>query len=391
MKEWWNNYKKKLEPRADEVRHLKIDTLETFGTESFETYFAFFKRLFAQGRSIESVVREYVPRLLPGIWKAALHPGISLGYALQIQNVNAATYALAYWSYKWALFDESLKIDCAPVPPELTVSGSAPKTASSAEVAQMPKSLGDLFAKGKSSAEDKTSGKTQRGKEGDEVDEPLGFWNILQDMQEEAGESLVTDAPRGFSERLIRVRDNPTYHAALYHGFQRLQKYLNSEYPDSKSMLRWTNSAAFAVFRTTFCKEFFLLHVLTSLHAMRYLLSYIDDESERRKAVLYFNFVFLAIYLAQGAPNTDMRVQYDLSQSKVDDMEEDMMRWRKIHDKVLEYSDEHVIKLVHVAKWNFDTESDPYLRELFLDCAETIESNVALNGDGYIFRPAAID
>lgn len=371
---------------------MKIETLETFGTESFETYFAFFARLFAQGRSIDSVVREYAPRLLPGIWKAALHPSISLGYALQIDNVKAANYALAYWCYKWAPYDESLKIECAPVPPELTASGSSPKTASSAQVAKMPPSLGSLFAKGKSSPADKPKVKSQKGKESEDVNEPLGFWNILRDMQEEAGETLVTDAPRGFSERLLRVRDNPTFHSALRNGYQRLQSYLNQEYPDSKSMLRWTNSAAFAVFRTTFCREFFLLHILTSLHALRYILSFVDNEAERRNIVLFFNFCFLAIYLAQGAPNTDMRIQYDLMQSaEGENVEEDVTRWKKVHDKVLTYQDEHAIKLVHVAKWNFDTEADPYLRELFLDSAETLQANVDENGKGYTFRPSAID
>lgn len=388
VKEWWMEYKKRLEPRSGEVRHLKIDVLETFGTESFETYFAFFTRLFAQGRSIESVVREYVPRLLPGIWRSALHPSISLGYALQTQNQNAAAYALAYWCYKWAIYDDTVKINCAQVPASLTQSGRQPQTVPSSELGEMPKSLGDLFTSGKSRSKDAKMAQPQKGKESVDVEEQQGFWSILQDMRLEAGEALVNDAPRGFSERLLRVRDNPNFRSALHNGFYRLQEMLNNEYPDSKSMMRWLNSAAFAVFRTTFCREFFLLHIITSLHAMRYIISYVEDEMERRNSLLFFAFCFLAVYMAEGAPKPDVSVQYNLMEASDANKEDwETGRWEKVVNKILGYSDEHAIKIVHVAKWNFEHESDRYLKQLFIDCAETIEANVNQQGNGYCFRP----
>lgn len=393
VQQWYDSYKQKLEPRRNDAKQLNVDKLDSFGTETFDTYFAFFEQQMKQGKSLEDLVSEYVPKLLPGMWKGALHPVISLGYALQTKNDIAGIYGLAYWAASFEIFDDSIQIQCAPVS-ETASSGSSgdknsKRTGISAE--KLDDLSDDLFKFENSGFESSSQMVSQKGKESIEVGEKVGIWKILKDMREEAGSALQsgTETSRKFTERLLGVRDNATLRTAHHRAYSRVQAHLNSQHPDSASMLRWTNGAVFAIFRANNCKEFFLLHSITGLHALRFIAPLIKGEEERRKAVLLFNFVMLAVYLAEGAPHTDgFKIEYDtesVNESQIESWEAG--RWKKVIEATHDYKDEHVLKLVQTAKWNFDHEDNIRLKELFLICAEQMLDRVDREGNGYTFRP----
>lgn len=69
--------------------------------QSFPAYLLYFKELHAlngSGGSVDKIVRDYLPLLMPGLAGGAFHPLIRLAYAIELADEAETIYSLAYFA-----------------------------------------------------------------------------------------------------------------------------------------------------------------------------------------------------------------------------------------------------------------------------------------------------
>ena len=173
---------------------------------------------------------------------------------------------------------------------------------------------------------------------------------------------------------------------------------IDSEPSSSASIANAIGWAVMRLFLETEGTDFFLLHLVTSYHALLPCLLYIRSEKDRLHLLECFSSAILAVYLVQGSkPLTPPELIFPVphaSQSPGFSSKDHRLGWlaswvkdrfskwthsssggesnalihpehfQEIWDYIQSrvvpfYQDEHVIKLVYVCKWNFDrTPSD---------------------------------
>ena len=66
--------------------------------QSFPAYLRYFKELHADKGTVDKIVRDYLPLLMPGLAGGAFHPLIRLAYAIELADEAETVYSLAYFA-----------------------------------------------------------------------------------------------------------------------------------------------------------------------------------------------------------------------------------------------------------------------------------------------------
>lgn len=95
LEAFFEHYRPKLRLRSAPA--AATDPVASFGAAAdFEGVFAFFKNGVAE-RGIDAVLREWLPRFIPGIAASAFHAAIRLGYGLEASDDSEVCFGLADW------------------------------------------------------------------------------------------------------------------------------------------------------------------------------------------------------------------------------------------------------------------------------------------------------
>lgn len=390
MQQWYSKYEKQLEKQPSAATQQEVDALFTDGWKSrlgerdmrkFPIFLRYFELELRRLGSVRSLINEYLPPLLIGGWVSAFHCIIDLGWAIWIGNEKAVLLALAYWASAYVVFDDSLVIKHNT---SATTSSFILDTATTGLKAEKD---GKSFEK-KSSKFPPSSTSSR---------DEMFIWDVLRDMRD-GNKDLQRPAPaakeRGLTARILLVRDDTNKLSAIRKYFNLVQEHLNVAYPDNQSLEHWCNDTVWKLFRNSVhapAYDFFFLHLITAFHSIRLILPFIEDPSERRRVMLFFVYCILLLFVVQGMPAPNNIVHYGNENNKNDESNrksQQQERWKRCFEKSINYEDEHVIKLVHVAKWNYDREDRGEESEaLYLDCAECLLSRIDKNGNGYVFNP----
>lgn len=489
VKSWYEAYKTKLNPisaeesgKSSKKHNWRSNSEITSeaewkehlgaGTQHFEAYYAFFTREKERLGTLEAVLKNYVPKLIFGIWRAAFHCAIDLGWALWIRHEEYALYALAYWSSVYQIYTDRLEesIDLTTCAPHRTLAGdrqrmewemgsslanwekmkerreekeeerereekSKPASAAGKQDAELDaspthvQSSGRRMEKGKKAEEGE--GKAEAKKERmerevshlhtgsrdcspapghsscsfvscSECQDNFDFWSYLEAIREEEkdlwekavlGTLPPIHATKGFTERLLAITKDEEMLEKLLKHFTTLQRGLNATCGTVEVLREWLNIRAFQLFhyaRDVPSRDFFLLHTVTGFHALRFILPFVGNEAAQKKTLFVFAFHLLTVFIAQGRPSPSFVAPSSLAHSvdlNAPCESATLARWKAVQEKSAACNDEHLFKLVHVAKWNFDREKHHEVKELFLSTAEELCEAVSdENGKGYSFR-----
>lgn len=96
LEAFFEHYRPKLRFRSAPAA-AATDPAASFGVAAdFEGVFAFFKDSIAK-RGVDAVLREWLPRLIPGVAASAFHAAIRLGYGLEASDDSEVCFGLADW------------------------------------------------------------------------------------------------------------------------------------------------------------------------------------------------------------------------------------------------------------------------------------------------------
>lgn len=314
---------------AEEAHNLAKNWKFRLGDMTFfADYFAYFNREIAQHGRLE-VLNKYFAELMPAMWTAAFHCLIHTGFALYANHDESVARGLAYFSVSFRIFDPQFD--------DIPVDASA--------------------------ASD--------------------IWTVLAEIREEKDTWSDIDKIRGFQKRLqfLATQEVPmkrlrAYWARIKAGLEKVE--------DSVQMAKTMSLQTFELFFRAGANDFFLVHAITAFHALKAVLLHLKDEAERRKALYHFCYAVLATYIVRERPKIDATVDPTKWLSNPTETQcQDM--WSYIIDKVIHYDEEHVIKLVYVAKWNFDREDDIGHKMLYLATAKSNLEQIQPDGTGWKF------
>ncbi|GMT41794.1 MAG: hypothetical protein IEMM0002_0205 [bacterium] len=95
-----------FERSESSLNHIAEDSLEitkeTYGQykgeiHAFPAYLEFFTNLAGSSRSVDEIIKEYLPELMPGLAGGAFHPLIRLSYAIEQGDEEEIVFSLAYF------------------------------------------------------------------------------------------------------------------------------------------------------------------------------------------------------------------------------------------------------------------------------------------------------
>ncbi|MFE4055271.1 HAD-IA family hydrolase [Streptomyces sp. NPDC059096] len=287
--------------------------LELLGRrQDFAAYCAFFDRR-ERELGMAGLLREYVPRLLPG-WVGALqHATIHLGWALDAGNRRMAIEGIAYLAFAY--------VDCHP---ERARPSGAPVTAGSLTAGPRDSML-------------------EIARHWEENGARLGPW--VEDLVGGTGDGIHPELMRsGLQYRIARMLGEG--HPLMYET----PSWVDTQEPDTS----WEQLAHLVtVLYLTEPGDFLLLHLVTALHAMRHIADALPAEEQRRAVACYWTGI-LGVLFSRGHFVTPSKLTAidGLFDTAMDD--QDDPRWAREWDwhiaRAVEEEEEHNAKLVYVMR-----------------------------------------
>jgi hypothetical protein len=338
IKRWYDTYSKKLEPPRDEhgpeeVQKLSDDWKLRLGQDAayFPDYVAFFeKELKKMDGDVGKLFDTYFVELIPGMWTAAFHPLITTGFSLAVGDIFSVKRGLAYMCTTYLEMDPGID--------DIKVEDFTPKD----------------------------------------------VWAVLDEMHKDDTTWTGSLFVRGFQSRLKALRRTESHLNALYNHYGEVLAGLGN-IKSSDDLLERLVTVVFELFSKTGHNDFFILHAITSLHAIRFILPMLSKEKDRMRTLKHFLFQLLAAYVVRGRPKVvrSGKISSDVPVAQEADAE---ATWRDLKETISHYDDVHVIKLAWVAKWNWDNEKeDPERKASFLECLLETVARVDQSGNGWCF------
>ncbi len=259
------------------------------------------------GRS--NTMRKLIPPLLPGLAGAALHPLIHIGWALEAGHDDMLAEGIAYL----ASINQRLGVGDGPDGADLwSPSGTDIMAASGAYL------------------------KTARTGE-------HGTLAHLRSLEAH----YVRQARGSFQHRMMTFNDpelplGDTLDAAGPIGFPALDAKLEPVVDNAITL-------ATAAYLASDC-EFYVLHGVTSLHAIIVLLDHLDAADQRRALAFWWRAT-MATYVVENLPG--LNECFDILQTGPTSVEENL-NWHDIHARARRSRDEHVTKAVY-SLWRWAT------------------------------------
>eukprot|EP00127_Corallochytrium_limacisporum_P007347 Clim_evm34s247 gene=Clim_evmTU34s247 len=309
---------------------------------NFPSYVKYFDNEI-HNKGISRTVEEHVPTLLPGIVGAAVHPVIHTGYGLEVMNGSMVADGLAYWCTRF----RTICTEPPHIPPE------------------------PLWKYGGSGLIDATVRLLEESRKAN-LPQYAAEWGV---QALEAGKIHTT----GFQARVLATNDPELLFGQLLNstGPLMLGKSLFSAVEEAVALL------AASVLESD--NEFFVVHGLTSLHAVLSIMPHLPDEESQCLALTYWWRAIMAILVAQNMPGlsktkdrlarwkqareTQERTATTISTPRLLD-EADRNFWTRVLHGSLDSHDEHIPKAVYaLSRWAaFECFSKPTV-DLFCEVA----------------------
>jgi len=320
---------------SEEGEKLVLNWTNRLGDKAyFPDYVSFFSHELSRLGRV-GVLNKYFVELIPALWTAAFHCLIHTGFALFANHDESLSRGLAYFSSSFRILDPN--IDSIQV---------------------------------------------------DNVVE-ADIWTVLGDICLEDEVWKVVSKTRGFQNRLHFLAQHDSLLQSLTSHFARIKAGF-AKIGSTQELTQILGQSTFKLFFSCGSNDFFLLHAITAFHALKPILLYLKEERDRRLALLHFTFALLATYIVRDRPTIDASRQPVSLFSSPPTPTHIQEQWAYIMEKAIRYEDEHVIKLVYVAKWNFDQEElqemdDDQAKLLYLATAKETIDKVQNDGCGWRF------
>jgi len=283
---------------------------------AFPLYRDFFDKKIAK-LGLSECLNLYYPALSEGMAGAALHAVIHTGWAVDVESADMAAEGLAYMASAFQ--------------PLATGAHHSKHQLWSPDAPRIIKTLKQIL-----------------------TDESVAQLAEQADRLSKTDEYIKLNRGR-FQQRLITF-DNPEQPMAQF-----LNERVTLKLPDighdlTASIEALTVIAASTVYSSD--NEFFILHGLTSLHAVLCVLPHLDENAQR-DALGYWFRALVAVIISQGSPGVKevitMLEQWDARESKEKTSgyqlnEEQKVWWLQILQSTTDSLDEHVPKTAYVLK-----------------------------------------
>ena len=282
----------------------------------FEAYRDFFDAKIAE-LGLNACLKRYYPTLSEGMAGAALHPIIHTGWAVDVESDDMASEGLAYMATAFQpLATGANHSDCQLWSPDV------PDIIEALKQILMDDSVPQLAKDANTLSKTEDYKRLNRGK---------------------------------FQQRLITF-DNPEQPMAQF-----LNERVTLKLPDigndlTQSIEALTVIAAAAVYASN--NEFFIVHGLTSLHAVLCVLPHLD-ETAQRNALSYWFRALVAVIIIQGSPGIEKAIvvleEWNANKDKETSSSyplssEQKAWWLQTLQSTTDSLDEHVPKTVYVLK-----------------------------------------
>ncbi|KAJ3147922.1 hypothetical protein HDU89_004996 [Geranomyces variabilis] len=322
-----------LEPAITEEERVTDDNWEQFlgGKRNFSGLVAYFTSQIAK-QPLSAVLSKYIPRLIPGIHGAALHPLIHLGYACELDSPIIFAEALAYCTFAYL-----------------------PVVHSTAEA------------------------------------NPAGELTILEILDrvrcdERLNEETIFGAGQGkrlgFQKKVARAVQNGSGVLAKYgsmwkqdvdpaRALHELIKAVTILLPTTCPVPESRPGAAAQM-------DFFLLHGLTSTYAVQQILQHhalrplFKDQPQLQNRLLREEWMsLLVVYVTQGRPAIDLTRQITHHPGTVEEA------WDEITQMGIRTNDEHATKAVHSLRhWRQQVSESEGEQDIYLRAALAVKKMV---------------
>jgi len=281
LQSWFDTYSRSLEPRVPPTPDFKITTENwqkyVGKKQHYAEYVDFFTNQVNQ-QGLNSVMSQYVPVLLDGLSSGAFHHLINLGYALEIDDEANAAESLAYWAYG----QHSL----GPLKQDLHVTNMLPSLLETTKLIRNDR----VF---------------------DRVSNKIGFQSTLNAL---TGDSQLLSA---LYKYLVRFHQQDT---------------------NVEELVQRLCIATIELFLFTGCRDFFLVHLVTSMRALKNVLQRLTDRAFQLRSLELYWRALLATYIVQQ--RHEMKV-YSIPATPE-------LNWDSIIKRTLPVEEEHIIKCVFV-------------------------------------------
>jgi len=104
------------------------------------------------------------------------------------------------------------------------------------------------------------------------------------------------------------------------------------------------------VFAIAGAKDFFILHTITSLHALRYVFKYLKNEKNEYEALRYWWRAVVAAYVCQNRVHIQDHSEA-IKTFRLEMAEEKIQSWKELIERAIASNDVHIIKLCLAAKF----------------------------------------
>jgi len=102
LNRFFNAYLPNLRPLTEADNTITPENFKKYlGTHCDNSAWIHFFQEEVEERGLAETLNEYLPKLMPGVAAAAMHPMIRLGYALDIGSEEEAIHALGAWGYSY--------------------------------------------------------------------------------------------------------------------------------------------------------------------------------------------------------------------------------------------------------------------------------------------------
>ncbi|KAI9295276.1 hypothetical protein K502DRAFT_349159 [Neoconidiobolus thromboides FSU 785] len=310
LEQYYNKSMTYLEPLPEDKYDINIENYEKYIAikDAYSSYLKFFDKQVNELGAI-SALKKYIPKIIPGLAGAALHPLIHLGYAVEFNNPIVAVEGLAYAYSHYLALDNIID---SIQPEEISTENIEEKLAKMNINTANPKSSKTKSYSAYLILEEL---KNMGVKAIDEEQRKGEFFNSINYIVENNGSNLVKLATKfGVNKDNIEECNNDLSIGTveIFSGSYR---------------------------QNTF--DFFLLHGLTGNHGARTLLPILESKDKVR--LLNLNFSALTIlFLIQGAPKLS-----EISKSipkEIEGGKNDDHSWSEIYTRSGESLDAHLIK-----------------------------------------------
>ncbi|KAL6063408.1 hypothetical protein QOT17_011559 [Balamuthia mandrillaris] len=311
LEEFFEMYAQKLDPSIPSTSFVHQNNWrDCVGHKKYYTDFIEFFYDQIKQKGSNAVINEYVPFLLKGLIGSAFHGLIQLGYALEaaddIDDEDANDHNIA----------EGI-----------------------AYIAYCFKSCGQVQLN------------AQTGQSSSRRSNPFMLLTELQSDPMFDDLFSKEEASLGFQSRVRRITQE-SYQQYLRKYDLELPAALTDESETAEEeLLQLFSTTVLKVFASEGCQQFFLLHLVTAMRALKRVVQQLKQHQDKLLAFLYFWRACVCAYIAVDRPTvadvSDTGAEYV---GQLDAEEDEEEQWAELIQKVIQSDDEHLIKLVFVCK-----------------------------------------